>query len=387
MLSRRSQFSFEENAFAHALRRARAAGRPLLDLTWSNPTEVDLPLETDALRDALGRAAAAPYAPEPFGLETARAAVAQELTSLGTPTRTEQVLLTSSTSEAYTHLLRLFADAGQRVWAPRPCYPLLEHLAQMADVELVRTDLAYDGAWHYPALPSSLTADLRALFLVNPNNPTGNFIDDVALDALSSLGLPLVLDEVFAQFPLHGDVPSPTQALRSRAPLTVSLGGLSKMVGLPQLKLGWMVLHGDAQSCEQARTRLEVMLDAFLSVGSPVQVALADIFALGRKRREAILERCQQNYETLTGAVGGSSVSVLPAQAGWYAILQVPAVTDHDWALALLDGWDVVVQPGWLYDFPRPNHLVVSLLTRSPELKRGIERVIEAAGEPSMSFG
>ena len=384
MLSRRSRFPAEEHAFAARLRQARNEGRELIDLTQSNPTKAGLPYDHVALTEALAQASAADYQAEPFGLPTARAAVAAELASLGQAVDEDQIVLTSSTSEAYGFALKLLTDPGDRIWASSPSYPLLDHLAQLEHVQIQRAALEYHGAWHYASVGDAGEADCRGLFVVNPNNPTGNFLKRDELKDLASLGVPIVSDEVFSAYAFEPD-PSRACTLRdSGALLGIGLGGLSKHVGLPQLKLSWMVLSGEPEIVRAARSRLEVIADAYLSVATPVQVALEVVLQLGRRTREAIAARCRDNYAALTSMAQGSALSVLPVEGGWYAPLRMPAIQDDDaWAQALLMECDVVVQPGWLYDFPRPHFLVVSLLSPKPLLRTGFERILELVEQRS----
>lgn len=381
MLSRRSRFTTEESAWAGRLRRARSSGRKLLDLTQSNPTQVGLPWDGAAVGEALRTASTVAYSPEPFGLASARAAVAAELSAGGVQVDPEHVLLTASTSEAYAYALKLLADAGDRIWSAVPSYPLLEHLAQLEQVELIRSALQYDGAWHYPVFDAEATAGARALFVVNPNNPTGNFLQQSGLEGIERLGLPLVSDEVFSAFALSPSATS-CSALGADVPLVLVFGGLSKYVGLPQLKLSWMVLGGDPRQLRLARERLEIIADAFLSVATPIQLALPAIFESGATTRAAIKHRIRANLADLQRMADGSALSVLPVQGGWYAPLRLPATQSDDaWSQRFLEDCDVVVQPGWLYDFERPQYVVVSLITPEAELRGGFERILEAVAQ------
>ncbi|HMR09786.1 MAG TPA: pyridoxal phosphate-dependent aminotransferase, partial [Polyangiaceae bacterium] len=330
---------------------------------------------------ALRTASTVAYSPEPFGLASARAAVAAELSAGGVQVDPEHVLLTASTSEAYAYALKLLADAGDRIWSAVPSYPLLEHLAQLEQVELIRSALQYDGAWHYPVLDAEATAGARALFVVNPNNPTGNFLQQSELEGIARLGLPLVSDEVFSAFALSPSATS-CSALGADVPLVLVFGGLSKYVGLPQLKLSWMVLGGDPRQLRLARERLEIIADAFLSVATPIQLALPAIFESGATTRAAIKHRIRANLADLQRMADGSALSVLPVQGGWYAPLRLPATQSDDaWSQRFLEDCDVVVQPGWLYDFERPQYVVVSLITPEAELRGGFERILEAVAQ------
>lgn len=359
MFSRRSSFGVP-HGWARALDEARSSGRPLVDLTESNPTRVGLPYEQDAIRGALAAPGALRYEPHPFGLPSARAAVAAHVGA-----DPERVVLTASTSEAYRFLFDLLCDPGDEVLVPQPSYPLLEVLARLSSIDLVPYRLDYDGEWHIDlgSLRHARTTRARAVVTVSPNNPTGSFLAREELRALAGLGLPIVSDEVFTSYPLR-----PDDGRRARSALQATdvpvfvLGGLSKEAALPQMKLGWMVLGGPVPSVRGALERLEHIADAFLSAGAPVQHAVGRLLEVTRSTREAIRERTGRNLAALSRSVAGSAADVLRADGGWYAVVRVPRTADEEgWARALLDA-GVVVQPGWLYDFERPGYLVISLL-------------------------
>jgi alanine-synthesizing transaminase len=381
MLSLRSDFDLTPNALAVALARARAEGRAILDLTESNPTRAGIPYDERAILDALRCPAALTYEPAPFGLPHAREAVARELGV--DPTR---VVLTASTSEAYAFLFKLLCDPGDEVLVPRPSYPLFDHLARLEGVTSSPYRLAYDGAWHVDldsVRECAARPWARAVVVVAPNNPTGSYLSHAELDAIALLGLPIVSDEVFARYPLREGAARVTTALEARgASLVFALGGLSKLAALPQMKLGWIVVGGDDTACvTRALARLEVIADAFLSVGAPVQHALPALLASHGATAGAISARTRSNLAALREEAAGSGVTVLDVEGGWYATLRLPGTrTEEEWVQALLERDGVYVHPGHFFDFEDEPHLVVSLLTPEEPLREGARRIVERTG-------
>jgi alanine-synthesizing transaminase len=380
MFSSRSSVDLAANALALALARARAQGRPILDLTESNPTRAGVSYDRSAILSALALPASLLYEPSPFGLGTAREAVALDLAAQGAKVDARRVVLTASTSEAYAFLFKLLCDAGDEVLVPRPSYPLFEHLARLESVRAVPYRLAYDGAWHVdlPSVRSAISARTRAVVLVSPNNPTGSYVKTEELDALASLGLPLVSDEVFARYPLRADRARASSALdASGTNLVFALGGLSKLAALPQAKLAWMAIGGAGAPVDAALARLEVIADAFLSVGTPVQHALPALLSSRCVAERAIQRRILDNHAWLFAAVAGSAVSLLDAEGGWYATLRLPGTREElAWALTFLEEDGVHVHPGHFFDFEDEAYVVVSLLTPEATLREGATRVL-----------
>jgi aspartate/methionine/tyrosine aminotransferase len=382
MFSHRSSFDLAPNPLALALQRARASSRSLLDLTESNPTQAGLEYDAGALLAALAPRAALAYEPASFGLESARDAVARSLGIDGLRVEPGRVILTASTSEAYAFLFKLLCDPGDEVLVPRPSYPLFDHLAQLEGVRAVPYRLAYDGAWHVDAasLRESVGARTRAVVTVSPNNPTGSYLKRDELELLASTGLPLVSDEVFARYPLREDARRARSALEGPSPLVFSLGGLSKLAGLPQLKLAWTVVGGEPGPVAQAMARLEVIADAFLSVAAPVQHALPELLAAGRVTEAAIRERLRDNHAWLVDACRAMPVSLLDAEGGWYTTLQLPGVRSEEaWALTLLEEDGIQVHPGHFFDFEREPYAVISLLTPQAIFREGVRRLLARA--------
>ncbi len=341
------------------------------DLTLSNPTRAGLPYDAEAIAAALAHPAALSYAPHPFGSPTARAAVAG---ALGVdPAR---VVLTASTSEAYGWLFKLLCDPGDDVLAPSPSYPLFDHLATFEGVALRPYRLRYTGAWEVDAATLVPGPRTRAALIVSPNNPTGNYLHAADLAALRALDLPLICDEVFAPYALRrADADRAPTLARLDAGLAFVLGGLSKWAGLPQMKLGWIVVAGAARAAAEALERLELIADTYLSVGAPVQQAAAALLA--GPTQAAIAQRTQRNLAALRSAVAGTGAEVPRVEGGWYALLRLPAVQDDEaWALRFLRDAGVRVQPGWFYDLEGGPYVVISLLPRAADFVAGVEALL-----------
>lgn len=381
--SSRSSFDLSHNELSTALTRARAVGAEVLDLTESNPTRAGLPYDTRAILEALSDPGALTYEPASFGLTSARETVAQHL---GVPPG--RVVLTASTSEAYAFLFKLLCDPGDDVLIPAPSYPLFEHLARLESVRAVPYRIAYDGAWHLDlgSVRSAVGPRTRAIVLVTPNNPTGSTIKRAELAALAQLGVPIVSDEVFAGYSLDDRVdPSrASTALEAQGALVFALGGLSKTAALPQMKLAWIAVGGDDDLAGPALARLEIVADAFLSVGAPVQHALPGLLASRVAVVSAIASRTRENLAFLRAAVAGKAASVLDVEAGWYATLRLPRTrTEEQWVLSLLERDGVYVHPGHFFDFESEAYVVASLLTAGPVFREGIGRLVARVEQDS----
>jgi hypothetical protein len=382
--SRRLAWMTEENAMAHAEAERRAAGLPILDLTLSNPTAAELPYPTAALAQAFANPAIATYQPSPRGLLQARQLVAGDYARRGATVPVEDIVLTASSSESYALLFKLLGNPGQTVLVPEPSYPLFDYLTALEGLLPRPYRLAFDGRWHVDFASLDL-ADVAAIVVVSPNNPTGSYLSEEDCDRLAGLAaehdLAIIADEVFADFPI---APAPdavtAMAKRDLPALTFSLGGLSKASGLPQMKLGWIAATGPAAIVEPALHNLDLIADSYLSVGTPVQVALPKLLELGGDLRSAIHARILRNRQALATRIGPSSpCTLLAAEAGWSAIVRVPEVmSDEAWALHLLREQGVLVQPGYFFDLSLGATLVVSLLGPPAAFDQGIEAVLAA---------
>lgn len=369
MFSKRSRWDQLPNALT--LARATHAGE-LLDLTESNPTRAGLPYPLDELSNAIARAAKSTYEPEPLGLLSARETVAEMLGC-----DVDDVVITASTSEAYSFLFKLLGDPGDVIVTATPTYPLLEHLAALELLELRSFALEFHRRWTLDpvSLRAAIDAQTRAIVVVSPNNPTGSYVSANEQDELASFGLPLISDEVFHDYTLEGNAPT---VVRDDV-LTFTLGGLSKSAGLPHYKLGWIRISGPPRQRREAVAALELIADNFLSVATPVQQALPELLVLGKQIRRSIQERTRSNLDMLTRLVASiPSLQRLPVEGGWTAVVRAPRVrTDEELALLLLREQSVLIHPGYFFDFANDGYLVVSLLTKPAVFEEGVRRIID----------
>jgi alanine-synthesizing transaminase len=313
----------------------------------------------------------------------AREAVAADYARRGIAVSPDRLLLTASTSEAYALLFKLLCDPGDRVLVPQPSYPLFEHLTALESVTAVPYPLDPHGGWglDVPAIASALDARTRAVLLVSPNNPTGSTVEAADLAALAALaserGVALVGDEVFADYPLRIGL-SPVSVLQQDRALAFGLGGLSKSVGLPQVKVAWIGVAGPGKLVEEALGGLEIVADTFLSVSTPAQLALGDLLAGGAAVRAAIRTRVTRNLAALRAvAAGAPALTLQEPDGGWSAVVQVPAPHGEEaLAVALVEQDAVLVHPGYFFDFPREAFVVVSLLPSPDVFDAGLARVV-----------
>lgn len=384
MFSSRVPPDLAPNRLARAVARARRERRPLVDLTLSNPTHAGFAYPADLLA-SLADPRGLTYEPHPLGLESARAVVCAEYARWGIALPVNRVVLAASTSEAYSVLFKLLADPGDEVLIPRPSYPLFDHLTRLDALTARPYDIEYHGRWtiDVDSVERAFTPRTRAMLVVSPNNPTGSFVDAPTLERLSEIcsahGVALIVDEVFADYELRpGAGASAGHALRSSAALTFSLGGLSKSAGLPQLKLGWAAIGGPDALVRSAVERLELICDTYLSVSTPVQVAVAALLERSKAIQQQIHARVLANYRELVAqAACLPACRVLDADGGWYGILQVPTLgSEDDLVVDLVERDGIVVHPGYFFDFARESFLVVSLLPNLEMFANGVQRIL-----------
>jgi alanine-synthesizing transaminase len=378
VFSQRLKWDVHANPISRLAAQKRSAAVAILDLTESNPTHAGFSYSPELLAP-LADARALRYDPDPRGISTARQAVADYYARRGVVIDSGRILLTASTSEAYSYLFKLLADPGDEVLAPRPSYPLFEFLAALESVQVRQYPLRYDGVWHidFDALDRAVSPRTRAIVVVNPNNPTGSYLKHAELERLDSLcasrGIAILSDEVFCDYSHGEDTRRVLTVAGERKALTFSMSGLSKIAGLPQLKLGWIAISGPAtrEACE----RLEWIADTYLSVATPVQLALPKL--LTAPVREEIQRRTAENLRWLVENAPGTALNVLSVEGGWYAVVQVPRTrSEEEWVLTLLEHHNVLVQPGFFYDFESEAFLVLSLLTESAQFQEGVRRLL-----------
>jgi len=383
VFSSRIPANLAPNRLTEALRARRARGEPFIDLTESNPTRAGFEYPPDLLAP-LGDGRGLRYEPLPLGAMDARRAVAADYERQGVTVPPERIALTASTSDSYSLLFKLLADAGDDVLVPRPSYPLFDHLTRLDLVVTRDYDLDVHSSWSidFASLERAITPRTRAVLVVNPNNPTGSFISRDELDRLAAICAPrdiaIIADEVFADYELEPGAASRAGRVSTRTDvLSFALGGLSKSVGLPQVKLGWMAVGGPDRLVADAIARLELVCDTYLAVSTPVQLAAAELLGCGASVRRQIGSRIVSNYRALQAAAAGvPSCRVLRSEGGWYAVVQVPSFEpEEDLVLRLLaDG--VLTHPGYFFDFPRESFLIVSLLPPEASFADGVSRVL-----------
>lgn len=371
------------NRFARTLNQARADGRRLIDLTLSNPTRAGFDYPSDLLAP-LADPRGLDYEPQPFGLMEARRAVSADYLRRGISVSPDRIVLTASTSEAYSLLFKLVADTGDEVLVPRPSYPLFEHLTQLDAVSVRPYDLEYHDGWtiDVASVEHALSERTRALLIVTPNNPTGSFVSRQELRRLTTIcadrDVPIIADEVFSEYQVRpGACVDAARTLDVNRGLLFSLGGLSKSVGLPQVKLGWIALAGAEELVGGALERLELICDTYLSVSTPVQAAAGQLLLRGGTVRQQIQRRIASNYRTLAEKIDAQpSCTLLVPDGGWYAVVQVPSIGSEEDLVVSLVNAGVVVHPGYFFDFPRESYLIVSLLPAETDFAEGLTTVL-----------
>jgi alanine-synthesizing transaminase len=382
MFADRTSWNLDPNRLSEALAHHRSAGKPLFDLTLSNPTNCGFTYEGEAILRTLNNPAALSYEPSPKGLEAARRTVAAYYASRNTDVPVDDIILTTSTSEAYSYIFRTLCNPGDEVLVPAPSYPLFGFLADIHDVRLVRYPLIYDNGWQidFLALERAINPRTRGIIVVHPNNPTGHFTrpEEAAQlnEICSARRMALIADEVFLDFALTEKQPASFAA--NHAVLTFTTSGLSKISGLPQMKAAWLITTGPEAQKSQALARLEVIADTYLSMNAPVQLALHAFLERRRSFQQQLMARLRGNLAELDLHLAAQeSCCRLHLEGGWYAILRVPATrSDEDLAIHLLTTKNVYVYPGHFYDFPVDGYLIVSLITPRPDFTEGIVRLL-----------
>lgn len=381
MFSKRTNWNLEPNRLSAALAVVRASGKQILDLTISNPT-CGFHYDSHAIREALSNPAVMHYEPNLRGIESARKAVADYYFAHSARVDLESIFLTVSTSEAYSFALRLLCNPHDEVLVPSPSYPLLDFLADILDVSLVSYPLLYDHGWQidFHALDKSITERTRAIIIVNPNNPTGHYLKASEIERLNEIcernELALLGDEVFLDFPLSSAKASTLAA--NKGALTFTLSGISKISGLPQMKMAWLAVSGPERIKAQTLARLEIIADTYLSVNAPVQLALPNFLKQSFAFQEELLLRVNRNLGELDRQLAQQTLcSRHEIEGGWYAIVRVPDVQDDDeLALGLLEDENIYVHPGYFYGFSDRGRLVISLIAPERDFSEGVRLLL-----------
>ena len=391
MFASRTNWNLKPNHLTEALARHKSSGRKLLDLSASNPTECGFHYDAPTIMRALCNPAALQYHPDPRGLKSARQAVSGYYAVCGIHVAVDDLLLTISTSEAYSYVFRLLCNSGDDLLIPTPSYPLFDFLADVNDVKLTRYPLFYDHGWHIDlhTLEQAITPRTRGVIVVHPNNPTGHYTKLNELAALNKIcaahQIAIIADEVFLDFSISVTAETTTGAppisfASNNQALTFTTSGISKISGLPQMKFAWLAVNGPDDLKREALTRLEFIADTYLSMSAPIQLAAPALLQARGPFQGQIKARVRKNLAALDAQLSRQShLSRLEVEGGWYAVLRVPATrSDEDLALELLERHDVYVHPGHFYDFPGDGYLVVSLITAEPEFSEAIARLLAA---------
>ncbi len=382
MFAKRTNWNLEPNRLSAALEAHRAAGKPLIDLTVSNPTECGFRYESEAILNSLRNPAAMKYEPDPHGLEIARSAVAHYYSEHDAAISNDDIFLTTSTSEAYSYAFRCLCDPDDELLIPEPSYPLFEFLADIQDVRLIRYPLVYDCGWQidFHALEQAITPRTRGVIVVHPNNPTGHFCKQNEMQKLNEICEPrymsIIADEVFLDFALKEKQPATFAA--NRGALTFTMSGLSKICGLPQMKAAWLIVSGPEPLKSEALARLEVIADTYLSMNAPIQWALPTLLEQRHDFQKQLMARVRANLADLDRQLAvHNSCNRLEVEGSWNAVIRVPIMrSDEELALELLATRGVYVHPGHLYDFPSAGYLVVSLITPQNEFLKGLNHLL-----------
>lgn len=382
MFSHRTDWKLTPNRFTQAQQELQVAGREVLDLTISNPTRAELHYDAETILQAFVNPDAMDYDPQPKGLLRAREAVAAYYRKQHDDVDAESIILTTSTSEGYSYLFRLLCNVEDEILVPKPSYPLFEFLADLQDVKLVPYPLLYDHGWQidFPSLYKAVNHRTRAVVVVHPNNPTGSFVAEEERTALNNFcreyKLSLIADEVFLDY-AHDGAPRPTFAANQDV-LTFTLSGVSKISGLPQMKLAWIVTSGPAEAVSAALARMEVIADTYLSMNAPVQLAAPALLEQRHSIQPLLLDRVRANLNELDRALAKQKTCRrLDVEGGWYAVLRVPVTqSDEDLAIEILRKLSVLVHPGHFYDFSGDGQLIVSLITPTQDFHKGIAQVL-----------
>jgi alanine-synthesizing transaminase len=382
--SKRLSWPLSSNSFSRLVEARRSGGFPLLDLTISNPTLALSDYPHVEIAEAYSSVADFRYHPDPFGDRAAREIVSFYYGRRGIRVDANRVALTASTSEAYSLLFKLLCDPGDQVLVPVPSYPLFDYLARLESVRAVPYSLRYDGSWFMDLedLRCKISHATRAIVVVNPNNPTGSFLKSSEAQALIAIAnennLPVIADEVFADYSLTNSPDRVESFAAFDSVLSFSMNGLSKIAGMPQMKLGWIVLNGRPDQIGAARARLEFVLDTYLSVNTPVQQALSALFEIGEGIQIQLKERTVSNWETARQVLKGSPAHCLHTEGGWSAVVQLPKNLSEDaWIGKLLENQNVIVQPGYFFDMPGEAYVIVSLITPPDDFREGMRLLDE----------
>ncbi len=381
--SHRTNWQRSPNRLSALLGAVRENGSTITDLTLSNPTRCGIPYPDEMILAAMRQRAVLQYDPDPRGIPTARMAVAQYYRECGIQVDDDAILLTASTSEAYCLSFATLCDQGDAIAVPAPTYPLFEYLGQLSGVKTIPYSLRDDGHWSIDleSLEAACREGVKTMVFVHPHNPTGMFLKHDQFTLIKQMAIKydvaLIVDEVFRDYPLCEDVTRVTSTASEHEVLIFTLNGISKSIGLPQLKLGWIVVSGPDGQRKEAMERMEIVADSLLSVNAVVQHGLSELMLAGRGVRKQILDRIQTNLKDLQTTFAGTPLTLRRPEGGWYACVKIPNTRSEDeWVESLLAESGVLVHPGYYFDFHDDRTLVISLIPNPEEFKKGVDTMV-----------
>ena len=375
----------EPNPIAKAEAAAKTAGRTLVKLNDSNPTRHSL---APAMVPDI-------YSADPRGQRYAREALSAFLNTRGAVhCSAEDLYILSSTSEAYSWLIKLLCDAGDAVLAPKPGYPLIESIARLECVDMIEYQQRFDGSWYIDvaelkaALEGADGGRIRALVLINPNNPTGSYVKPSEREAIVGLcrdhDVAIIADEVFYDYdlePFDGNA----RLAGETGTLTFALDGFSKMLAAPHAKVGWIQVSGPAEEVAEAKRRLDVIADDYLPMSEIVAKRIPVLLQAAPTQTERVRQRVRGNLAMLHAMLdsdGQGLVSVLRAEGGWNVLLRVPSVIDeNDLVLRMIERHGVSGQPGYFFDMTSNGYLAISLLPEPDDFRRNVQVVVDTVNE------
>jgi alanine-synthesizing transaminase len=386
MFSKRLNIEYEANELSLLYNIKKKHGEKIYDLTSSNPTKLNFKYDTRHILKHFIDDRSMVYEPDPKGLPGAREEVAKYYSEIGRMVNTEDLFIVPSTSEAYSYLFKLLLDTEDEVLIPQPCYPLFEFLAKLDSGKVEYYPMLYDyrEGWSpdYSMLEKKITSKTKAILIINPNNPTGSYIKESDYNIFNSLAekynLALIVDEVFSDYEIEANNDALKTVAGFSSNLTFVLNGFSKMLALPQMKFGWILIQGEMKLKEEAVKRLEVIADTYLSVATPIQYAAKKLFETREKIQEEILGRIKYNYNLLkTKFLLNPDIKVLNCEGGWNAIISFEnmLIPEDEFVLRLLDKKNVLIHPGYYYDFFNEGYAVISLITETVVLENAINLI------------
>lgn len=391
MFSNKFDYNIEKNRISKLLSEKKTNGIEITDLTESNPTNAGFVYDKDLILKAIAKEDSLRYAPEPKGMLAGRKAISEYYRKKNINVEPDNIFLTSGTSEAYSFIFKLLTNPFDEVLIPAPGYPLFAYIAEMESLNTLSYNLIYtkNAEWKidFNSIESQITEKTKAIILVNPNNPTGHYIKKNELKDLIRIckkyNLSVISDEVFWDYNIDINFEDIVSLASINEILTFTLSGISKICGLPQMKLSWFIVNGEKMLCDEAKSKLEIIADTFLSVGIPIQLGINDILENENNIGEQIKNRVKRNYyylkEKVTVIV---DVELLSAEGGWYSVLKIETgIEEEILAFELLKEKNIYIHPGYFFDFEEGCNIVVSLLTPESVFKNGINGIMEYLGK------